>query len=417
MYVALLYLGGATIYTRYEMTYPQLDVGGALALFFVAVLALKIVRKKKKYKGFLCMLATIGLWTILQYIKYGEGVIYFQLLWDVFAGYIICVAYKEEVFYYYEHCLTKLCLISIVLWFASWILPFVPVLLKEISPNWIYALEESNILIFGLQPASFHDALLFRRNCGFAWEPGRFGCFIVLGLFFNLARTHFSFNNKNFKILLMALLTTQSTTGFAALGVIALYYLYNVKRKYFVPSLIAIVALSAVVASLPFMSEKMSTLWISKSHNEEFEKKVTYWTDVEKETIVPQRFDGLLWEFYNIKQDPLLGYGKDPARSYTGNYFNNRLVLYNGDLKVFAILGLFFGSLYFIMIFWGSKYISAYFGTKGPVFAALLFIAVNVSYPFQFEPLFLAMYFMPIYVGTKKQGLLCEKDNSYISIH
>ena len=56
-------------------------------------------------------------------------------------------------------------------------------------------------------------------------------------------------------------------------------------------------------------------------------------------------------------------------------------------------------------------------GVSCEPFAALLFIAVNVSYPFQFEPLFLAMYFMPIYIGTKKQGLLCEKDNSYISIH
>ena len=396
MYIALLYLGGATIYTRYEMTFPHYTIGGGIAMLSIFILGIKIARKKKPYKGLLLLGLVFGIWTILQYVKYGGGICY-QLVWSLLAGYVISITYKEKIFLYYEHCLTKLCLVSLVLWFASWIFPFMPPLLKAISPNWINALEESNILVFGLQPQSFNDALLFRRNCGFAWEPGRFSCFIAMGLFFNLLRTNFSLKNKNFKILLIALLTTQSTTGFSALGIVILFYLYNVKRKHFIPALTFMGALFVVIVSLPFMSEKMSMLWISKAHNQEFEKKVTYWTEVEKETIVPQRFDGLLWEFYNIKQDPLLGYGKDPSRSYTGNYFNNRLILYNGCLKVFAILGIFFGSLYFVAVFSGSKYISNYYKVKGSYFGALLFVAINVSYPFQFEPVFLAMFFMPVY--------------------
>ena len=417
MYASLIYLGGATIYTRYKMTFPQFDIGGVFAFSLVFILAIKFLKKQKKYKGLLLLGLFILLWTIFQYVKYGENVIYFQLIWDVLAGFVICIAYKEEVFLYYEHCLTKLCLLSIILWFASWMIPFFPPLLIAISPNWIHALEESNILIFGLQPSSFDGALFFRRNCGFAWEPGRFSCFIVMGIFYNLARTKFSLTNKNFKILLIALLTTQSTTGFATLGIIFLFYIYNVKKKHIIPAICFIGVLFIAIGSLPFMSEKISTSWISKSHNQEFEKKVTYWTEEEKETVVPQRFDGLLWEFYNIKHDPILGYGKDPSRSYTGDYFDNRLVLYNGNLKVFAILGLIWGGLYFIVLFGGSRYFSLFFNIKGKYFAALLFISINVSYPFQFEPLFLAMFFMPLYLNYQIQRISHEKDNHNIPIH
>ena len=125
---------------------------------------------------------------------------------------LICFFYNEKVFEYYEHCVTKLSLIAVFLWLLSWLLPFMPSLLKAVSPNWIHALEESNILIFGLQPADYSGALVFRRNCGFAWEPGRFACIILVAMFINMARTKFQLRkNKNLRILLVALLTTQST--------------------------------------------------------------------------------------------------------------------------------------------------------------------------------------------------------------
>ena len=412
MYVILLYLGGATVFTRYKMVSPQVDVGSVIAIVFFIPVVFAVFKRKINYRGFFLLLLFAAVWTILQCCKWGNVEIYSSLLWDLFAGFVICNFYKEDIFYYYEICISKLCRIAIVLWLLSWLLPFFPQLLIWLTPNWINALEESNILIFGLQPDYFSDALLFRRNCGFAWEPGRFASLISIAIFFNLVRTRFSVQNSNFKILLIALLSTQSTTGFSILITIIFAYLYNMNRKYFLPACIFSSLIVLVLSSLPFMNEKISSLWITKSHNIEFENKVSYWTLQNGETYVPQRFDGLLWEFYNIKQDPLLGYGKNISRSFTGETFNNKLVLYNGCLKVISILGIFWGLFYYIACFWGSAYYAKVFRFKGAFFAVLIFIEMNVSYPFQFEPVFLAMFFMPIYLRRNLRKEYLEKSNN-----
>lgn len=413
MYVSLIYLGGATIYTRYKMSTLSADFGGLLAIFCVLLLLLFSIKKKKPFTGISVIFVLFATWTVLQSIKWGQVEVYWSFVWDFFAAYIICVAYKKEIFIYYEHCVMRLSWVAIVLWIISWILPFFPAFLKAISPNWIFALEESNILIFGLQPADLGGAIFFRRNCGFAWEPGRFASIVVVAIFINIVRMNFRIKgNRNLFVLLVALATTQSTTGFGAFFIVVFTFLYNVKKKYFLPFFIISAILFICTLFLPFMGGKISALWIDEQHNKEFEKKVTYWIDKEDKAIVPQRFDGILWELYNVSYDPMLGYGKEIKRSYTGRLFNGNLVLYNGTIKIFAVFGIFYGLLFYVFLFYGSKYVSSLFQYKGSFFFLLLFICINISYPFHFEPLFLAMFGIPTYYLKKN-----EKNNNIISIY
>lgn len=400
MYASLIYLGGATVLTRYKMTSLNADFGGILAVALVLILGV-LCRVGFKSKNLFIILGLLSVWTILQSIKWQQILFPASLFWDVIAGYIICKAYRGSIFRYYEKCMYALCVIALILWLTSMIIPYFPVFLKIMSPNWIHGLIESNILIFGLQSPGWDAALFFRRNVGFAWEPGRFACFIIIAIFINLALNKFKIrNNYHLLIFLLTLLSTQSTTGYAVLIVILLIYYYNVRRRYFFR--VALFAIPAIVFlfSLPFMTNKMNYLMIGKEHNEEFEKSAHYKVS-QGRTFVPQRFDGLLWETYNFIHEPLLGYGKDTVRSFTGKTFNNQVVLYNGTIQIFAMFGIFWGLMIYYLYFRGSVYFSKIFRLKGSLAFFIIFFLINVSYPFHTEPIFIAMFWQPFYVDPE----------------
>lgn len=404
MYAALIFLGGATTLTRYKMTSLSVDVGGVIAVLLVLFLGVKYrVRFDNRY--FYSFLAILLIWSVFQSIKWGTVLIPVSLIWDVIAAYIICVSFRTSIFKYYERCMYIMCLIALVLWLLSMMIPYFPQFLQQISPNWIHGLIESNILVFGLQPSGSEAALFFRRNVGFAWEPGRFASFIVVAMFINIVMYKFRIrNNKHFWIFLVTLLSTQSTTGYATLVVVVLTYLFNAQRKYFIQVSVIAIPSMLFLFSLPFMTEKISDLMIGKDHNEEFvqasEYKVSQGT-----TFVPQRFDGLLWETYNFINEPLLGYGKDAERSFTGKTFSNQVVLYNGTIKIFAMFGVFLGILIYIMYYNGSIYFTRIFRFKGESFFFITFFLINISYPFHTEPVFLAMFCLP-YFTTKEYDVV-----------
>lgn len=399
MYASLIYLGGATVLTRYKMTTLNADFGGILAILLVLFLC-DLCKVSFKNKNLLIILGLLSVWTFLQSIKWQQLLFPSSLFWDVIAGYIICKAYKNSIFRYYEKCMFSLCVIALILWLTSMIIPFFPELLKKITPNWMHGLVESNILVFGLQAPGSGAALIFRRNVGFAWEPGRFASFIILAMFINLVINKFRFRgNYHFWLFLATLLTTQSTTGYATLVVILVAYLYNAKIKYFIGTSIVALPVMLMLFSLPFMTEKMKNLMIGKEHNAEILNQFEYRT-YQGEIFVPQRFDGMLWEAYNFIKDPLLGYGKDTERSFTGRKFKNQVVLYNGTIKIFAMFGIFWGLMIYYLFYKGSVYFSQYYKIKGTLFLFILFFLVNVSYPFHTEPIFLAMFCIPFFNPT-----------------
>lgn len=296
-----------------------------------------------------------------------------------------------------------LCVIAIILWGLSFLLPFVPSLLKVISPNWINGLIESNILVFGLEPPDSYAALFFRRNVGFAWEPGRFACFVAIAMFINLSMFKFRIrSNFHIWIFLLTLLSTQSTTGYAILGVIILVYLFNVQKKLYTLYLVLGIAFVLYLLSLPFMGDKILENMIGKEHNETFVEVAEYNANQER-AFVPQRFDGLLWEWFNFEHDPILGYGPDVTYSYTAMIFNNQVVLYNGVIKIFAMFGIFLGLMVYYLYYKGSVYFSSSFNVKGSLFFFIIFFMMNVSYAFYNEPVFLAMFLLPFFADSKEK--------------
>jgi hypothetical protein len=65
------------------------------------------------------------------------------------------------------------------------------------------------------------------RNMGMFWEPGAFGGYILLGLFFLLKKNQPKRQWRVFTILVLTLLSTQSTTAYVSFAVLVAYGVFS----------------------------------------------------------------------------------------------------------------------------------------------------------------------------------------------
>ncbi|MGZ3755662.1 MAG: hypothetical protein ACXVJE_10610, partial [Mucilaginibacter sp.] len=107
--------------------------------------------------------------------------------------------------------------------------------------------------IFFTFTKGFHDY----SNSGFVWEPGSFGCFLIIALMLNLFLNKFVFEKKSY-IMIVGILTTFSTTDYLAL-LIVLFLAYRVK----VPKInwwtvLLLLVSAAIIIIVPILGEKIS---------------------------------------------------------------------------------------------------------------------------------------------------------------
>ena len=395
MVCALIFLGSANSYTVYAMS----TISVRLGFWFCALFSLFLIIKYKPkfaHKDFYFILGILVLWNLLQIIiKERDGICY-SYFYDIILGLILMEIYRKEIYLYYEKAAVFLSRISIILWGLTVMFPNVMhTLLSFLSVDIDSGLCESNIFLFGLENEMTSITYgPFFRNVGFAWEPGRFACLLLPAILFNLARTKFQLiQNKELWILIIALITTFSTTGYAIMLFISIACIYNKKKKYFIPMLIGFSLTGLAIISLPFMRDKIVSQVEVSSESEDRLDGIAWQLNQGDESYVPSRFQGMVYEFINFLNDPWLGYGKDISNSFFGRLLGGGLVLYNGVIKIFAVFGIFIGILYYIRIYKGSKYFSKIYGIRGNIWFLGLFILINFSYYFIYEPIFIAMLF------------------------
>ena len=199
---------------------------------FLIILAFYYIQYcHKSYKPLWIVLFLNILWNIVSYFKYGGYIgINFPPFYSIIIVHVAFNIYsKEDFLYYFEKMLVMFCSISLIVWLFANILgtPFVS-FMRSISVIQPSSPTETYSFLFGL---CSHIEMGIRRNLGFTWEPGRFACWILLGMYFNLVRNEFNIKNKSFIILFLSLLTTLSTTGYSLLVVLILFVLMNKKSK------------------------------------------------------------------------------------------------------------------------------------------------------------------------------------------
>jgi len=158
-----------------------------------------------------------------------------------------------------------------------------------------------NTLHIGLH--NFNGKDFEYRNSGFFWEPGAFAGYLMLALIFSAGQDIKSGKRLGFDktklVLLFALLTTQSTTGYSAMLIFAMAFVYfrhgirNIMHTVFAGVILLFVSYGAY-STLPFLSEKIEG---------QFEKAIYGETNSEM-----GRFGNAIYDVESIKQRPLFGW-------------------------------------------------------------------------------------------------------------
>ncbi|HLW31442.1 MAG TPA: O-antigen ligase family protein [Aequorivita sp.] len=141
------------------------------------------------------------------------------------------------------------------------------------------------------------------RNSGMFWEPGAFACYICLAFLFYLGniRTLIKLHKWKVIIILVALITTFSTTGYIVLFIIGIATIYiEYKKKYgaFILPILIVFGLIAYITyeNTDFMKEKMTTQVAAASQRDKGE-------------FAPDRMSAILFDLHYIKKHPLIGNG------------------------------------------------------------------------------------------------------------
>lgn len=183
------------------------------------------------------------------------------------------------------------------------------------------------------------------RNCGMFWEPGAFAGYIIitLSLFFNDLSILYKDYRKQSIILVIALLSTLSTTGFICLAFLIMCYFLNVKKsKFYSFLMIGIMAVPITFAftGFSFLGDKINEQFVSASETEIGEVNVG-------------RIGTILFDWHYIKKHPIIGNGLDSKTRYADHirYSDNLDSFGNGFSGIIGDLGILFVFIWFCYLY------------------------------------------------------------------
>ncbi len=343
----------------------------------------------------------MGIWGCLQTIvlkRTASPIIFIEL----FVTYVIFSLYKKDLLARFEHISVKMATLTLILW-AICLIAYEPLyaLAKAIgSPG---ANISQSLYIFSI-PLNFESNRGFLlRNCGYSWEPGRFACMLIIALWFNIQRTGLKFKDKNFQILTLALISSQSTTGYLIYALmIACYYIAY--KRWNPAYMIAGGCIFITSMSLPFMQNKIVELFQNSQNMEQqlrnMEYSIRHDTDTEESFYVPQRFDGFMFQSINFAHaNKFIGEGRNFQNYYLNKEQGYPIVVSEGILNVFIRYGWIIGLSMYLALFRSSVSINGYYQGKGNILFPVLFIGLSFSYYLWAAPILMTLWLWSYWEG------------------
>jgi len=186
------------------------------------------------------------------------------------------------------------------------------------------------------------------RNMGMFWEPGAFAGYLVLALFFMVRDGR----NKGIKlkhifVLIAALLSTQSTTGYLAFMVLALFYVYSAKLiKGKIAKLLGFPAIFLVLVAGTYMATNQVS-FLGEKINAQIES-----TSVRDDASKINRFGNFMYDLESIAKRPVFGWSANPVTRLSVDPEIIELVAGQGNgFSGFAVRFGFIGFLVFFGFF------------------------------------------------------------------
>ena len=395
------------IYMAQATGYTSRMVGGLTARplfpFLLPILLTIILLDRNKisfsHNGLSMLLFIMGSWTAC--IIYKESLFsnkqlsfYFFLFYAIIIAYIHVRVFGKKLFPLYEKIMVHMSVITLGLWFFAVLVPSSASFFRGFTPT---GFGYNVFYIFTWMDPRYgqiENGIL--RNAGFSWEPGRFAIMVLLAIYCNLLRNGIKFkNNRSIIILLLSMLSTQSTTGYV--GTIALYAFWGLKRismSYILGITFVLIPIGYYASQLSFMQEKILKQLDLDYELQKFDKTIDYVNEVKQrnEYIASVgRFQAIYYEAQNIKEDPLLGYGISPSNSFFSTHISSNFVLTGGVLKLIGQYGIPLGLLLYFFLYKSSARIGKEYGAnKGALF--FVYIISSISYTLFLIPVFTAFW-------------------------
>ena len=410
VFVLIVYAGRGTSFVRSIETWDNY-----FGLIFVLVLTLSygIYTKVRLSKSLIFLLIGYVFYFLLLSIKCGEfHYRFFGIYLTYFLiSYVAVRSLGVSFFYVYEKIVYQLAKISIFLWLF---LILFPGIVYDIIGNLSF-LEtgteniHSNIFVYTLNTSNLADGVAFNlgpikiyRNAGFSWEPGAFAVMIILAILTNFARKKFAFkNNPELLVLVLALITTFSTTGYGLFLLLILYFVVNQNLRNKIILIPLIFVLGLYFLTLPFMLDKIVNT--SKRDTDSIlRSSILYGI---KQT--PQRLNSFIIDFQDFLNNPVLGYGGHQDSRWTVQ-LGAEVSTISGIGKVFAQFGSVGVLFFFVCLILSSKFFVFTHGLSGWIFPFFVIIMISISYSLIFNPIFMSFWILALFNRTRTKIQLNE---------
>jgi len=212
------------------------------------------------------------------------------------------------------------------------------------------------------------------RNRGPFWEPGAFsGFLIVTFIFYHENFKPFSFKDRKDIILLLALITTFSTTGYLAFIIIfGVITIANNKKR---PVLLKVLLLPLLILFVYFAA--ISVKFIGKKISHQWEYALNYKSGRAKYNA--ERFVVLFRDFNQFEERPFFGWGNNDKMRLV-NPSSLRANITNGTSDFFVRYGIIGFGLFSIALYYGLR--RGGFSKKYSFFSIFIiyFIAFSEAY-------------------------------------
>lgn len=400
VFVLIIYAGQGSTFVR-AGSFTDNMVGYPLPIILSGILAIKW--KIKINKQFYRLIGCLFLYFIAITIKYNElhVSIFTYYLFLFFIVYATIKVLGLNFFSIYEFLMYYLAIVALGMWGIQTILR------GDTLNNYLSKIPgiqefskvsgdgSLNAIIYSVQSTS--SSILYNfsipRNAGFAWEPGGFAVYLCLAIFINLFMINSSNKlNLHFCVLLVALVSTQSTTGYSIFIVLILFYYLNKKTDTIVLIIPLLLTAAIFVFSLPFMSNKIETL---TKETEDVDYIV--WQSIGNESgSAPQRFTSFFISYRDFYNNPILGNANIAGKSWL-NKIGANISPISGIGNLLASFGIIGFLFFIIMSFKTSLFISKYFNYKISFLLFIILLLITISYSIIFLPLIMCFWMYSLF--------------------
>lgn|GEM_PF-1941996 len=369
----------------------------------------------------------VGVWLIycaMVFLRNGEFTpfFYFRYLTYITVAYLLVNLFREHLFLKFEKTVYVLAFIS--LFFYTWQVVSTESLFQfarmlDVSGEMGRRSEEyRNFLIYTIEN---HGRDYLNRNYGFVFEPGSYSVYLSLAMLFNLLRTKINLKPKGnlpLYILGLALITTYSTTGYAALGLLVVYLAFRDIKGWskYVYLLVGITVVVYFYFKLDFMHNKIEELYVQGQDIEEVIDRAAK----SGSSYSGGRFGGFIIGWNDFIQFPLLGRGGVTILS-SGMVGQGKVYIVNGLANIMSQFGLFGLVVFFYFLYKSSVQLAHYFQSKA-LYAFFIVIMVGMTafsihyHYILFTIMFYSLYSIKgtFYYKTQNKSLKERNENTFI---